>query len=477
MSNKVQGFLDELHINYILHADVTSAKPLNFSAFARSISACPVKAVLFADDRGPIVASFNAENGLDFDALSRVTGRKLSLDPGHRYKTLLHGFSIRHLPPLAQLYQMPMVIDEGLLDQDRYLLEVGGDGSFIEIDKQGFKKLIQGAQKKSFVKSVPVHRVPESNGSKLDSAPAQAAPSQQETKTPPARSYLLGLNEINERFKNGVNLPVMPTVAEQLITMKSEDDFELLDLVHLIESDPVVSAKIISYANSPFFSYEGKLQTIQEAIYHVLGVDISLNIALALALGRQFEGPMKGVLGAASVWRHAVYCGVLSQSIATNISNRDGLKPGTAYLFGLLHNIGYLALGHLYTEQFSAFNKMVSMKKDIPLSKFEKSILGVTHTGVGALLMKAWNMPPQYTVLIENHHKGDYRGDYEEYVNIVYLANLLLKSVGIGDANEEDIPQALLAKYNLDEAELSNMLNIVMGWHENLDHLAHQLAA
>ncbi|MDH3326137.1 MAG: HDOD domain-containing protein [Gammaproteobacteria bacterium] len=470
-SRNVQGFLDELYVRYVLHANVTTKQPLNFSAYARSISACPIKAVLFADERGPVIAAFNAEDGLAFDTLSTVMKRQFSLDPGRNYKKQLHGFSIRHLPPLGRLYQIPMVIDEGLIDQERYLMEFDGKESFIEIDKKGFKKLIQGAQIKHFTKSISERRMPKIDSPFIPRKEHKVKNMSQKTNS------LLSLNEVKSRFNDGVDLPVIPTVAQQLIFMKSEEKFELLDLVHLIESDPVISAKIISYANSPFFSYEGKLETVQEAVYHVLGVDISLNISLALALGQEFNGPMKGPLGASSIWRHAVYCGVLSQSIATKINNRPSLKPGTAYLFGLLHNIGYLALGQLYKVEFKAFNKAVSLNNDVSLKQLEMSLLGVTHADVGMLLMKSWGMPMQYALLMENHHNGEYNGEYREYVNIVYIANLLLKRAGIGDAEESEVPRILLEQYNLDEAELTNMLDIVMGWHDNLDHLAHQLAA
>ena len=480
VSNKVQGFFDELFIKYVLHANVSSAQPLNLSAFARSISACPIKAVLFADEKGPLIVSFNAEDGLDFDAIISETGRNLALDPGRNYKQLLQGFSIRHLPPLGRYFQIPMITDSGLFDHERYLIEFDGIESFIEIDKQGFKQLFQGAQKKQFTKSVKDRRKTQVSAAKTSESSSSALIELAKTKAEKmsqTKKTLLSVDNVTERFEKGIDLPVMPSVADQLIAMKTEDNFELLDLVHLIESDPVVSAKIISYANSPFFSYQGSLETVQEAVYHVLGVDISLNIALALALGQQFNGPLKGPLGASAVWRHAVYCGVLAQSIATKISNQPGLKPGTAYLFGLLHNIGYLALGHIYSKQFSAFNKMVSTKKDVSQNMLEKSLLGITHSKVGELLMKAWGMPDQYGVLMANHHAANYRGDYQEYVNIVYIANTLLKSVGIGDSDETELPVLLLEQYNLDETELRNMLDIVMGWHENLDHLAHQLAA
>ena len=130
-------------------------------------------------------------------------------------------------------------------------------------------------------------------------------------------------------------------------------NYELEELVLLIESDPVLSAKIIGYASSPFFSYQGKVECVQEAVYHVLGLDLSLNISLALAVGEQFKGPMRGAVGAMETWRHAVYCGVLSQSLANKIKKQTGVKPGSAYLHGLLHNIGFLALGHLFPKKIT----------------------------------------------------------------------------------------------------------------------------
>jgi len=473
LSNRVQSFFDELFIKYVLHTNTSQVNTLNFSAFARSLMVCPIKSVLLSDEKGPVIITFNAEDGLDLDAITTMTSRTLALDSGQKYKRQLEGFSIRHLPPLGRFFQIPMVMDSGLLNHEKYLIEINSGESFIEIDQKGFKQLFQGAVKKQFTKPKPGKR----QAREKQSAPPTPRPRTEVVSMTQQTNTLLTLSKLESDFDSGVNLPVIPSVANQLIDLKSKNDFELLDLVYLIESDPVVSAKIIAYANSPFFSYEGKLASVQEAVYHVLGIDLSLNISLALALGQQFKGPSNGPLGSNAIWRHAVYCAVLSQSIASKISSDFKVSPGSAYLFGLLHNIGFLTLGHVYSDQFKAFNKMVIKKQNVPYEMLEKSLLGVQHVNVGAKLMEAWNMPEQYPIVVGNHHKVDYEGKHQVYVNIVYLANVLLKSVEIGDSTAEELPQELLEKYGLKESELINMLNIVMEWHEKLDNLAHQLAA
>ncbi len=292
-----------------------------------------------------------------------------------------------------------------------------------------------------------------------------------------SKKTLISAELLESTFTQNQDLPVMPEVGTQIVELKAQENIELSELVALIEADPVISAKIVAYASSSFFSYQGKLDSIQEAVYHVLGLDMSMNIALSLAVGNQFKGPIKGPVGAKSIWNHSIYCAILSQSIASKITNQPDLNPRTAYLNGLLHNVGYLALGHMFSEEFHTFNKYVNKYNDVPVNKLEHKILGASHTRAGGLLMKSWDMPEEYGVIMENHHDSEYSGPHQVYSHVSYIANALLKSIDIGDASDIDLPEHLLGEYNLTEDQLLEQLNIVKQWQENIDHLARQIAA
>lgn len=469
---ETQKFLDGLFVKYTLHARIQNDDNFQFSTFADKLNACPLKVMLFSDDGGPVIVVFPAGCGLDFDKLSAETNRNLSLNSGHAYKNQLNGFSIRTLPPFGRLFQMPMITDTKLYEYDRYLIDVGASNDFIEVDKKGFDVLFKGASKNNFSKP-PEIKV---KISKSDSEVAQPENDGKKVMKK-VREVLLSPEVVKEVFKNGSDIPAMPEVGNQLLALKSAEDFDLSDLVSLIESDPVLSAKVIAYASSPFFAYQGKLDSVQEAVYRVLGMDLSLNIALALALGQQFKGPLKGPLGASSVWRHAVYCAVLSQSIAGHVSSSSNIKPGTAYLYGLLHNIGFLALGHMFDKIFAKFNKAVQIKSEIPLYVMEKKVLGISHTKVGALLMDSWKLPEDFKGIIDNHHNPEFDGENAVYSHIVYISNALLSTLNIGDVADSTIPLELLKQYDLSESVLNELLEKLMQWHENLDNLAQQLVA
>ncbi|MDX1811256.1 MAG: HDOD domain-containing protein [Gammaproteobacteria bacterium] len=465
---KVQRFLDELYIKYDLHTNVKVSSTLQFSQFAKTVGAHAVKVVLFSDKRGPLLVAFDAKDGLDFERLSQASGRSLGLDSGYNYKFQLEGFSIRHLPPFGRLFQMPMLVDENLLLHKKYLLEINKGDSFIEVDSRSFKTLIKHATVKSFTRSLEEKKQKASVSTLAASA-----------KKPAIKKFQPLLSEavLEKQFKQGANLPVMPSVAKRLLELRAQETLDIDELIFIIKSDPVITAKLISYAQSPYFSYQGKLDTLHEAIFHVLGVDLTVNTALALSVGNEFKGPMDGPMGGTMLWRHAVYSAVLSQSIATTLSERFEIKPSEAYLFALLQNIGFLALGHMFTKRYQLFNKAVIAKPSIAVETIEKRLLGISHVKVGSMLMDAWHMPEPYKLIISNHHNFDYRGNKEIYIHVINLANALLKAMDIGDARDSAIPEDILKKYRINEVEIENMLEMVMSWHDNLNHLAYQLAA
>jgi len=466
---RIQTFLDGFYIQYTMHTNVVAESTSQLSRFAKSINTCALKVVLFSDERGPVLVVYPADDGLDFEMLRKVTKRNLMLDAGLKFKHQLQGFPVCNLPPFGRLFQMMMVVDDRLQSHNSFLIDIGKEDTFIQIDNKGLDILLKGSVKKQFSAVIPEAARP----IEVDDSQSSAG----KNKPIEINKSLLTVDAIESVFSRGQSLPVIPEVGEQLVALKGKGDFELVDLVHLIESDPMLSAKIIAYASSSFFSYQGKLDSVQEAVYHVLGLDLSLNISLALAVGEQFKGPMRGAVGAMATWRHGVYCAVLSQSIASKLKNQPGLRPGSAYLHGLLHNIGFLALGHLFPKKIAAFNKALESKGERNFDLMEKTILGVGHAKVGGLLMESWSLPDEYRVVVENHHDGAYSGEYEVYSHIVYISNILLKSINIGDSSDEIVPDELMKKYDLNEAALQDMLQIVVQWNESIDHLAQQLAA
>jgi len=207
-----------------------------------------------------------------------------------------------------------------------------------------------------------------------------------------------------------------------------------------------LAAQVIRYARSPFFSYQGKIDSIQHAISRVLGFEMVMNLALGIATARPFKMPVIGSLGLNAFWRHAVYSATLVQALSRELPAASRPPAGLAYLAGLLHNFGFLLLGHLFKREYCILSNLVNDNPDVPLLELEHSALGIEHGELGALLLEQWNLPEEIIVAVREHHREDYNGPHAVYPQLVMLADHMLKDLDMGDASTNELPPQLLDK-------------------------------
>jgi HD-like signal output (HDOD) protein len=282
---------------------------------------------------------------------------------------------------------------------------------------------------------------------------------------------------LRERVQRVGKLPPMPGIASQIIRLRANPFANASELAAIIEQDPSLSAQLLRYASSPFYAYQGKVERVEQAIVRVLGMDFVMEFAFGLALGRPFSNPKEGPLGLDAFWNHAVHSASLAQTLCNAMEYSRRPHAGLAYLAGLLHNFGFLLLGHMFRPQFERLNTALMQQPDRPILELEREVLGVTHTELGLWLMEAWDMPREIIEAVREHHNPQYHSDYSEYANLVCLSNQLLRRLGIGDAETMDISPSLLDALGLNEVQAEAALGTVLGGRENLEFIARKMAA
>ena len=282
---------------------------------------------------------------------------------------------------------------------------------------------------------------------------------------------------MKERIKQLTQLPPMTDLTARLLKLQSDPEATIEQLAEVVESDPSLCAQLLRQARSPYYGYPGKLDTIEQAINQVLGFDTVVNTALAISTLRPFDIPKEGVLGLQPLWRHAVFSAMLAQSLCSLLPRSLDIKPDTAYLAGLLHNFGFLVLGHLLKPEFFLLNRVVSANPEVPITLIEKRTLGITHTQVGSWLMHAWRMPRVLEITLREHHNESYQGDYAIYANLILLVDCLLKPYGLGDANDETPPAAILNQLGLSLDRARDVTERMMQSAKELDNMATALTA
>jgi HD-like signal output (HDOD) protein/prolyl-tRNA editing enzyme YbaK/EbsC (Cys-tRNA(Pro) deacylase) len=408
-----------------------------------------VKPVLLKSGKAYLMAIVRGDQQVDLAQINRLFRREFSLCSPQEIAELMPNCDPQALPPLAEPYGLRAIQDKSIAAMEKVYFATGVAGLFISASAEDYARLQESTWKKHLI------------------AKSEAEAGAADT---PHEAMRRKVRRVNE-------LPAMPGIATELIRLKNNPYAHASELAAVIEQDPSLSAQLIRYATSPLYAYQGKVDSVEQAIVRVLGMDFVQDIAFGLALGKAFNNPKEGPLGLNAFWKHAVYCAALTQSLCNAIEFTRRPPAGMGYLAGLLHNFGILLLGHLFPAQFERLNRALEENPGRSIIELERETIGVSHTELGLWLMDAWDMPKEIVEAVTEHHNAEHRGDFATYANLVYIANALLKRHGMGDAESMEIPAEMLQRFGLTEVQLEAALGSVLQDQEGLEFMASKMAA
>jgi HD-like signal output (HDOD) protein len=281
--------------------------------------------------------------------------------------------------------------------------------------------------------------------------------------------------DIRSEIENLSAIPAIPELAQRLLALGPHPDAR--KLVEIVELDPGLAGQMVRQATSPFFGYRGKVNSVNDAVTRVLGLEPAMHLAFGVIAGKAMRSPADGPVGRKAVWLHGAYSAALMQSLAEGLPGPRRALPGMCYLGGLLHNIGLLLLGHVYPSDLHALNKAITENPAMSVIDLERQLFMTDHTEIGALLMRKWNMPEEVVVAVQRHHDEDYRGEYAIYANLALLADRLLKRLDKGDADSAELPAALMDDLDLQESDVMDSVQRLLEARSDLDSLASHMGA
>lgn len=417
-----------------------------------------IRGVLLGDRAGLVLAVIPHHHMLDFETLTKLFKRQLEPVPTERLARVFRDCDPQCCPPLAGAYGLEAIVDSQIFTGRDLYLEPGSHSELLAMRGDEFRRLFQSAPVSHFSSSIT-----ELAG--IDSDSALRSTFRKYTPT-----------QIKRRVESFHDLPSLPVTATGILEMAADPRAGARELAAIIEQDAPLAARVMRYANSPLYGYPGKIKDLKSAIARVLGFDFVLNLALGITVGKSLRIPAEGPLGLDAFWQHSVYCAALVEKLARAIPGTLEAKRGTAYLAGLLHNIGILLLGHAFQSEFFLLNRYLASNAGSSLHHIEKYALGVSHDQIGGWLLESWGLPIELVTAARYHHEEEYGGPHATYSQLVLLADRLLARHGLGYGEPAELPAFALEMLNLDEALAIELLEEVMAGHQDLDDLVRLVA-
>jgi HD-like signal output (HDOD) protein/nitrogen-specific signal transduction histidine kinase len=215
-------------------------------------------------------------------------------------------------------------------------------------------------------------------------------------------------------------LPAMPQILIKLIEHLQADDLGMPELAALISKDAGMTAKILGVANSSAYHRANRVIGLEQSLV-ALGTDMIKTLVISESVFQTFSNfPHSGSTDLRPFWKASLTAAVVARELARRT---DYAHAEEAYLAGLLHNVGRLALLATAPKEY-AYN--FTARDDEDLCAVELRTLQITHAEAGAWLVERWNLDSFLADSVLYHHElGERLETAHPLVRMVRLAHLV----------------------------------------------------
>ncbi len=268
------------------------------------------------------------------------------------------------------------------------------------------------------------------------------------------------------------DLPTLSPVAVRVLQVSSSPEADIADITRLIESDPALTSRLLRLCRRADKVTASEITTVQRAIV-LLGLDAVRSTMLSVEiygilcggigsagtarLDERIGGADARVFDGQGFWRHSLGVACAAEILAERARGAVHVPPDEAFLCGLLHDLGKLALDRVLPR---AFARCVQLSEDRleDLAAIERRVIGLDHHTAGKRLAEHWGLPHavQDVIWLHDHPAVSLpEVPHRALVSIVTIARAVTRSLHVGWSGSGDTPPdpaELCASHGLDPA-------------------------
>ena len=224
-------------------------------------------------------------------------------------------------------------------------------------------------------------------------------------------------------------LPVSPLAALRTLRLMRDPRASIANVVEAARLDPATAGLVIKLANSALFGSRTPVSTLSQAIGR-LGFATSQKVITSAAMQRVFSSSRLR-----EVWQHSLQVADLAEQLACRTGTIDAAE---AYLAGLLHDVGQVALLSMQFHDSARLQGLVS--DGCPTVYAENLVLRTDHAALGAQIAEGWRLPETMVSAIRQHHRPEKAES--SLAHLLYIAEDL-------SGSEEDLPSLIRLEASL----------------------------
>jgi signal transduction histidine kinase/HD-like signal output (HDOD) protein len=315
------------------------------------------------------------------------------------------------------------------------------------------------------------------------------------------------------------SLPTLPSVATRLLSLTASEESHIQEVVDLISADPALTSKVLALCRTAERGVASDTLTVERAVV-LLGFNTVRNAVLSVKVFEAFEDGGQGS-GAAqhgsgssdqgsgraersagktgsaarasrrasnkrtnqhpqasaggsqaetteegfdriAFWSHSLAVGVIAELIAEQTRRQSGIQPSEAFVCGLLHDVGKLALHHILPKSYQRVVELAALNQG-NIAEYERRVVGLDHHTAGKRLAEQWQLPHRLQDCIWLHGGGPAAVpalDHRELVGLISVADVLARHQHLGYSGNHPLkqsPEALAEQWGFDPAVIEQV--------------------
>ncbi|HVV99074.1 MAG TPA: HDOD domain-containing protein [Planctomycetaceae bacterium] len=222
-----------------------------------------------------------------------------------------------------------------------------------------------------------------------------------------------------------------------------------------IAVDPKITAELLKLTNSTALGLRNKATTVVDAV-NMLGVRRTVALVLSAGVMDAYAGVLRTLPLPEQAWyqKRSV---VIASTAAAFARNMDEVSPDTAYVLGLMQDIGTLVLGNAYGERYVQLLKRCRELPMLRLETCEREEFDISHADVSAALLQKWEMPQSMISLVLHHHSPEVLSrksqSEQKFIRGMQIGEALANLADCSGPHRHQVLSKLLDQYDSKSAE------------------------
>lgn len=239
----------------------------------------------------------------------------------------------------------------------------------------------------------------------------------------------------------------LPSKVLELDRKLADPQFDIKDLLALIERDPLLSIEVLKLCNSPAFKRSDRdITSLQQALVQLGREQLRKFVTTCLVREMLDIKPIYFRRFGAEIWRHSMQVAFL----ASELSDED---QDTAFLLGLLHDVGKLAIFKMLLDAF-----VQAEPGEQPNSGLFRQVMTTKSLTLSSLLAKHWQLPNTFETELDKLASVNSRPQ-AGLAAVVWRANVISEISMLHQAGQlsPEILANLLQQVNLDQTQFDGL--------------------